>query len=71
MTAFSNGFEHEAWSWSWCGMCVKDESGEAPEGTYCPIISGVILNNKVPAEWALGTDDLQDRYHCSEFERVR
>lgn len=52
-------------------MCIKDDSGEAAEGVYCPIVSGVMLNNEVPPEWSPGTDDLRDRYHCSQFEGVR
>lgn len=71
MTAFSNGFEYDAWSRSWCKSCIKDDSGEAPEGVYCPILSEVMLNNEIPTQWTLGTDDLRDRYHCSEFQGVR
>lgn len=71
MTAFSNGFEFDCWSAGWCKMCIKDDSGEAAEGVYCPIVSGVMLNNEVPPEWSPGTDDLRDRYHCSQFEGVR
>jgi hypothetical protein len=68
MSAFSNGFEFEMWEPNWCGRCIKDEMGGAPEGTFCPILSKVMLNNEVPPQWTPGTDDLRDRYHCSEFE---
>ncbi|MBB3752507.1 hypothetical protein FHT44_005019 [Mycolicibacterium sp. BK634] len=67
MTAFSNGFEYDSWSANWCSKCAKDSLGLAPEGVYCPIISRVLLDNEVPPEWSSGSDDLRDRYHCSEF----
>lgn len=67
MTAFSNGFEYDCWSANWCHRCIRDESGGAPEGTYCPILSGVMLTNEVAPEWTPGTDDLRDRYHCWAF----
>lgn len=70
VTAFSNGFEYDAWSASWCAMCLHDELGHAPEGTYCPILTDVMANNEVPAQWTPGTDDLRDRYHCSSYEGV-
>ncbi|OQW34490.1 MAG: hypothetical protein A4E20_10750 [Nitrospira sp. SG-bin2] len=63
-TAFSNGFEYDEWADLWCYRCVKDDM----ESVFCPILNGVILNNEVPKEWSPGTDDLRDRYHCSEFE---
>lgn len=64
MTAFSNGFEFDNWAPNWCFKCVKDDL----ESVFCPILSDVMLENEVPAQWGLGTDDLRDRYHCSEFE---
>jgi hypothetical protein len=67
MTAFSNGSEYDAWTAHWCRKCARDEVGTAPEGTYCPILSDVIVENKVPPQWSPGTNDLHDRYHCSEF----
>jgi len=68
MTAFSNGSEYDAWSANWCRRCTKDDMGLADEGVYCPIVTNVMVDNEVPAQWAPGTDDLRDRYHCSEFE---
>ena len=67
MTAFSNGSEYDSWSVNWCRRCARDETGTAPDGVYCPILSNVMLENKVPKEWSKGRDDLRDRYHCSEF----
>lgn len=67
MTAFSNGFEHECWSANWCYKCTKDEIGLAPKGIYCAILTDVMADNTVPPQWTPGTDDLRDRYHCSEF----
>ena len=64
MTAFSNGFEHEAWSANWCDRCSKDQM----DGPFCPILDEVFMENTVPPQWSPGTDDLRDRYHCSEFE---
>lgn len=69
MTAFSNGFEFDAWNPNWCGRCVKDGMGTGPQEAMCPVLSGVMINNKVPKEWIPGTDDLRDRYHCTEFDR--
>ena len=63
MSAFSNGFEFESWSANWCDKCVKDDG----EIVFCPILSDVMLENVVPAQWSPGTNDLRDRYHCSEF----
>ena len=69
MSAFSNGFEFEMWEPNWCGRCTKDSSvGWALEGVFCPILDKVMLEDIVPEEWSPGTDDLRDRYHCSEFE---
>lgn len=67
MTAFSNGSEYDAWSAHWCRKCARDETGTAPEGTYCSILGVALLDNKVPKEWTPGRDDLHDRYHCQEF----
>lgn len=67
MTAFSNGFEFDSWNPNWCGRCQKDEMGSAEEGTFCSILGVALLDNRVPDEWTAGTDDLRDRYHCSEF----
>ncbi|AER48023.1 hypothetical protein SEA_THREERNGTARJAY_171 [Mycobacterium phage ThreeRngTarjay] len=66
LTAFSNSTEFEIWSINWCGRCVRDE--HADSGFGCPILDTVYLENRVPPEWSEGTDDLRDRYHCSEFE---
>lgn len=68
MTAFSNGTEFDVWIPNWCGRCIKDHLGLAPEETYCPILSNVMADNEVPAQWTPGTDDYRDRYHCTEFE---
>lgn len=68
MTAFSNGTEFEIWATEWCYRCTKDDLGRGELGTYCPILSDVMALNEVPEQWSLGTDDLRDRYHCSEFE---
>lgn len=65
MTAFSNNFEFESWSPNWCGRCSKDGVDQPP---FCPILNVAFLENTVPAEWSAGTDDLRDRYHCSEFD---
>jgi hypothetical protein len=64
MSAFSNGFEFDCWSANWCDRCIKDDG----ESVFCPILSDVMLNNEVPPQWTPGTDDLRDRYHCSEFQ---
>lgn len=66
--AFSNGFEFDEWRGNWCDRCVKDESGEGPEGTMCPILDVVLLTDEMPEQFSPGTDDLRDRYHCAEFE---
>ena len=65
MSAFSNGFEYESWAANWCDRCVRDR-----DAAYvgCPIMDEVFLENVVPKQWTPGTDDLRDRYHCSEFE---
>lgn len=68
MTAFSNGSEFDAWEPNWCGKCVKDYIGLGNPEIQCPIITDVLLNNTVPEQWTPGTDDLRDRYHCTEFE---
>lgn len=68
MTAFSNGFEFDCWAPNWCHRCTKDDTGHAPEGIFCPILTNVMAINQVPREWTPGTDDLRDRYHCSAFE---
>lgn len=68
MSAFSNGFEYDMWAENWCVQCVKDEDGDS--GLGCPILAEVLLDNEVPPQWSPGTDDLRDRYHCSEFEEV-
>jgi hypothetical protein len=68
VTAFSNGFEFDCWSSNWCSMCIHDDQGLAPEGTYCAILSDVMVENEVPSEWNPGTDDLRNRYHCTKFE---
>lgn len=65
MTAFSNGTEFDAWATNWCYRCVKDGGNEPP---FCPILNLLYLENKVPEEFSPGTDDLRDRYHCSEFD---
>lgn len=70
MTAFSNGTEFDYWRPTHCDICIKDETGGAPEGTYCPILTQVFADNEVPPQWTPGTDDLRDQYHCSEFERA-
>lgn len=41
--------------------------GTAPEGTFCHIVTEVMLQNKVPPEWSKGRDNLHDRYRCSSF----
>jgi hypothetical protein len=41
--------------------------GTAPEGRYCDILNKAIIENRVPPQWSPGTNDLHDRYHCSEF----
>ena len=66
MSAFSNGFEHESWAANWCNRCTKDDG----ESVFCPILSDVFLTNEVPPQWSPGTDDLRDRYHCSEFVKA-
>ena len=66
--AFSNEFEFECWSENWCNRCIKDEMGRGKQDQFCPILSDVMLDNEVPKQWSDGTDDLRDRYHCSEFE---
>lgn len=68
MTAFSNGFEYDCWSANWCCHCTRDDTGLANEGTWCSILTDVLLTNELPAQWSPGTDDLRDRYHCSEFQ---
>ena len=70
MTAFSNGFEFDAWASTWCDLCVKDDRGYAPEGTFCKILTDCMATNVIPEQWNPGTDDLRDRYHCKEFEGV-
>lgn len=67
--AFSNGFEYDAWTANWCHRCTKDETGTAPDGVYCEILNLALCGGEVPPEWSPGTDDLRDRYHCSEFEQ--
>lgn len=64
MTAFSNGTEFEIWSANWCNQCKKDELGGAPEGTYCDILSDVMMLNETPPQWS--ASETRD-YHCSEF----
>jgi len=66
---FSNGFEWDCWSAHWCRCCAKDEWGTAPEGTSCPLLEVVFCHEKTPSQWTPGTDDLHDRYHCTEFEQ--
>ena len=68
VTAFSNGFEFEAWSEDWCNRCVKDGMGAGDEGQFCSLLTEVMASNEVPEQWSAGSDDLRDRYHCSEFE---
>ena len=65
MSAFSNSTEYEYWAPNWCEQCTKDDM----ESVFCPILSDVMLNNEVPPQWTPGTDDIRDRYHCSEFEK--
>ena len=66
-TAFSNHSEFEVWAARWCHRCARDETGTAPEGTYCSILGHAMLDGKIPPQWTPGRDDLHDRYHCSEF----
>lgn len=65
-TAFSNGTEFEVWAYNWCDKCAKDDG----EIVLCPILDGVVIDNRRPAEWLDGTDDYRDRYHCGEFEEM-
>lgn len=59
MTAFSNGFEFDSWAVNWCNRCAL--YGD------CGILGEAFVTNDVPPEWTSGSDDLADRYHCSEF----
>lgn len=59
------------WVGNHCWGCQKDEIGNAPEGVYCSILNSVMLENEVPPQWTPGTDDLRDRYQCSEFEAAK
>lgn len=63
MTAFSNGFEWDAWSANWCDRCTKDEVLPG-----CRLLDVALVEERIPAEWSPGNDDLGDRYHCSEFQ---
>lgn len=69
MTAFSSGFEFDSWSANWCWECVRDADAES--GLGCPILAEVFIDNAAPRQWSPGTDDLCDRYHCSEFEPIK
>lgn len=57
--AFSNGFEWDCWSENWCQKCSL--YGD------CGILGEAFVEGTTPTEWTPGTDDLRDRYHCSEF----
>ena len=60
--AFSNGFEYESWRDNWCDRCINDVNYD------CPIVAVAVIDDAVPGQWSPGTDDLRDRYHCSEFK---
>lgn len=64
MTAFSNGFEYDTWAERHCWKCRRDDG----ESVFCPILDLALLENIVPPQWSEGSDDLRNRYVCSEFE---
>jgi hypothetical protein len=61
-SAFSNGFEGEAWIQLWCTDCAVDTD-------LCPLL-GTALLGRTPAAWTLREPGGLNRYTCTEYRET-
>ncbi len=58
---FSNGFEWDHWSNSWCERCLRVSD--------CPLLDVALINQRRPFAWLeINARGLSDRYHCAGFQ---
>lgn len=65
--AFSNGFEWDNWSATWCGTCKHDDDfgGDG----QCPLLGVALIGEATPAQWReVSLGGLANRYECESYE---